>query len=210
MLCGSKLTVALSKVKLIPVHGPWSRVVGYRHVLKAPGGAKGPPQPLWGGAARINGARFTPKGGFDSIYLAGEPVTALTEVQALVLVPGAALSLRTPPWALLAVDGIISNVLDLTDARTLKILVTTEQEMSGSWVKAKHPPTQELGQVAYDSGLISGIRYGSAKNPGGVNLVVFPDRLAPPSADYLEVFDPYRNLAQRLGCGSSPFADDCG
>jgi hypothetical protein len=30
----------------------------------------GPPQPLWGGASQIRGARFTPKGGFDSIYLA--------------------------------------------------------------------------------------------------------------------------------------------
>lgn len=38
MLRGAKLNTALAKVKLISVHGPWSRIVGLRHVLKAPGG----------------------------------------------------------------------------------------------------------------------------------------------------------------------------
>jgi RES domain-containing protein len=199
MLHGRKLTTALTKVKLIAVHGPWSRIVGFRYVLKAPGGKKGAPQPLWGGAAKIKGARFTPKGGFDSIYLAWDQITALLEVQALILIPGTTVPLRTAPWALVTVDGIVSHVLDLTNASILKALGTNEQETTGSWAKGAKPPTQELARAAYDSGRIVGIKYSSAKYPGGVNLVVFPDRLVPPSTDYLEVFDPHGSLAQRIG-----------
>lgn len=199
MLTGAPLRTALSRVRLIAVHGPWSRTIGFRHVLRAPPGMKGPPQPLWGGAAALHGARFTPKGAFDSLYLAGEPVTALLEVQALVTVPGGAVALRTAPWTLVTVDGVVSRVLDLTDPSILKTLATNEQEMTGPWVKLARPPTQDLGLAAYKSGKIAGIKYPSAKHPGGTNLVVFPDRLVPPSTDYLEVFDPHGNLSQRIG-----------
>jgi len=67
MLAVAKLAAALGTIKLTSAHGPWSRAVGYRHLLKPPPGMTGLPQPLWGGAARLAGARFTPKGGFDSI-----------------------------------------------------------------------------------------------------------------------------------------------
>jgi RES domain-containing protein len=199
MLHGTKLKTALSKVKLIAVHGPWSRVVGIHHMMKPSGGRKSLPQPLWGGAAKINGARFTPVGGFDSVYLAWEPITALLEVQALVLMPGGNVPLRTAPWALVMVDGVVSRVLDLTDASTLRTLGSNDQEMTGAWVKMKNPPTQELARAAHSSGKIAAIKYGSAKHPGGVNLVVFPDRLVAPSTDYLEVYDPYGSLPQRVG-----------
>ncbi len=64
MLHGAKLKTALAKVKLISVHGPWSRIVGFRHVLKTPKGMKGVPQLLWGGAAKIKGARAHAEGWF--------------------------------------------------------------------------------------------------------------------------------------------------
>ncbi len=70
--------------------------------------------------------------------------------------------------------------------------------MTGNWVKATHPPTQLLAQLAYDSGRIAGIKYASAKNKHGVNLVVFPDRLSLASGNFLEVFDPYGHLNQRI------------
>ncbi len=199
MLRGARLKTALAKVKLISVPGPWSRVVAFCHLLKAPGGKKGAPQPLWGGAAAIKGARFTPKGAFDSVYLAWDPVTALIEVQALVAVPGGTVPLRSAPWALITVEGTVSRVLDLVDASVLTALGTSMQGMTGAWAREANPPTQELAQAAYDAGSIAGVRYGSAKNPDGVNLVVFPDRLVSPSTDYLEVFDPDGNLAQRVG-----------
>ena len=68
MLAGNELAAALGAVKLTSARGPWSRAVGYRYLLQPPPGMTGPPRPLWGGAAKLAGARFTPKGGFDCIY----------------------------------------------------------------------------------------------------------------------------------------------
>jgi RES domain-containing protein len=178
--------------------GPWSRAIGYRLLLGPPPGQTGPPQPLWGGAAKIAGARFTPTGGFDSIYVAHDPITAFIEVTALVLLPGGPVPVRSAPWVVISVDGILNRILDLTNPATLVALGTTAQEMTGNWVILPHPPTQLLGQLAYDSGRIAGIKYASAKHPGGLNLVVFPDRVAVAAGNHLEVFDPHGNLAQRL------------
>ena len=200
MLPCEKLTRVLSQAKLVVVHGPWSRVVAFRHLLGPPPGLSGQPQPLWGGAAKLYGARFTPKGGFDSIYLAWDPVTALIEVQALVLLPGGPVALRTAPWAIVSIDGLVSNVLDLTNPVMLTSLGTNEQEVSGTWVTMSNPPTQLLAQEAWRSGTIAGIKYRSAKHPAnGLNLVVFPDRLSVSPNDYLEVYDPHAHLAQRIG-----------
>ncbi|MCX6917136.1 MAG: hypothetical protein NT167_29540 [Verrucomicrobia bacterium] len=72
-----QLAAALANVQLTSAHGPWSRAIGYRYLLGPPPGLTGPPQPLWGGAAKLAGARFTPQGAFDSIYLAHDPITAV-------------------------------------------------------------------------------------------------------------------------------------
>ena len=200
MLPADQLAKALPTVKLRAVHGPWSRCVGYRHLLAPPPGAtSGLPQPLWGGAAKIAGARFTPKGGFDSLYLASDPVTALTEVSALVALPGGPVPVRAAPLVIVSVDGVVSRVLDLCEADTLAALGTNMQEITGRWVKVAQPPTQVLAQTAYDAGTIAGIQYPSAKHAGGVNLVVFPDRLTSGPTDYLEAYDPQGMIAQRLG-----------
>lgn len=193
-----QLAAALQSAALVSAHGPWSRAIGYRHLLGPPPGQTGPPQPLWGGAAKTAGARFTPIGGFDSIYLAHDPITAFIEVSALILLPGGPVPVRSAPWVVVSVDGIINNLLDLTDATTLAALGTTDQEMTGTWAATPHPPTQLVGQLAYDSGRIAGIKYASAKHPGGLNVVVFPDRLAIAAGNYLEVYDPHGHLAQRL------------
>ena len=198
MLPVVQLAAALTRVALVSAHGPWSRAIGYRHLLGPPPGQTGSPQPLWGGAAKIAGARFTPPGRFDSIYLAHDPITAFIEVSALILLPGGPVPVRSAPWVVISVDGIVNNLLDLTDAATLTALGTTVQEMTGTWVALPHPPSQILGQLAHDSGRIVGIKYASAKHPGGVNLVVFPGRLSVATGNFLEVYDPRGELAQRL------------
>jgi RES domain-containing protein len=197
MLSDLRLRRILAGVKLIAVRGPWFRSVGFRHLLHEPGGG-GAPQPLSGAAAIGRGARFTPKSGFSSVYLACDPITALLEVQMLVLVPTGTLGLQTAPSTVFTVNGMISGVLDLTDPAVLAALGTTEQEMTGIWAETPNPPTQRLGTAAFGSQRISGIKYASAKNPGGLNLVVFPDRLSPDSPDFLEVFDPHGDLRQRI------------
>lgn len=199
MLPVADLAAALPSAKLRTLHGPWSRAVGYRHLLGPPPGASGPPQPLWGGSSRLVGARFTPKGSFDSLYLASDPLTAFVEISAVILLPGGPKPVLAPPGVVVSIDGVVTRVLDLTDAATLVLLGTNEQEVSGNWVKLANPPTHALAQAAYDLGTIAGIHYPSAKNPAGTNLVVFPDRLVAAPSDFLEVHDPDGHLMQRLG-----------
>lgn len=199
MLPPKALGPAVQNAKLIGAHGPWTRVVAFHHLLGPPPGMFGRVQPLWGGASRINGARFTPRGSFDSVYLASDSATGLAEVQALAFLASGHFHPITPPWVVMSVDGQVSGVLDLTDAPTLTLLGTSTQEITGSWQLAPSPPTQLLAQTVYNNGAIVGIQYPSAKNiPAGVNLVVFPDRLRLTRTDFLEVVDPNGNLNQRL------------
>ncbi len=199
MLPARQLAAALGKVQLTSAHGPWSRAVSYRYLRSPPPGHTGPPQPLWGGAAKLVGARFTPKGSFDSLYLAHDPVTAFLEVSALVFLPGGPVPVRSAPWVIVTVDGMLSNLVDLTQATTLAALGTTEQEITGTWATTPHPPTQLLGRIAYASNRVTGIKYASAKNPAGLNLVVFLDRIALAPGNFLQVYDPHGNLGQRIG-----------
>jgi hypothetical protein len=57
---------------------------------------------------------------------------------------------------------------------------------------------QLLARLAYDSGRITGSQHASAKHPGGLNVVVFPDRLPIAAGNYLEVYAPHGHLAQRI------------
>ena len=194
MLQGPGLTAALGLIKLAAVHGPWYRIVPFRYLITVP------PTPLFAAGSKIDGARFTPPGSFDSLYLATDEVTALAEVNALLILKGGPpVSIKKEPNTVLAVDGIITRVINPTDTATLNILGTNDQEMTGHWATVPNPPTQMLARAAYDSGKVAAIQYGSAKNPGQKNLVVFTDRLGPPAPDYLEVHDPHGHLSARIG-----------
>ena len=204
MLPGGDLESVLPSLPRKTVHGPWSRAVGY-HLLTAapPGAAPGSgPQPLWPGGPVVTGGRFTPKGGHPSVYLAEDPVLALKEVQA-VFAPDPSIALRTQPWVLVTVDGIVSDIVDLTDTAMQATIGTDLTELTGDWLYPQSlglaPPTQLLGQLAFETGVILGLRYPSAKDPAnGVNLIVFADRLASHAPSRLEVFDPHEKLVQSL------------
>lgn len=211
MLGETALAKVLAGLPAVSVTGPWTRVLGY-HLLQGPPPGALPassPQPLWPGGAAANGARFTPKGSFGTVYLASDPITALKEVVAIFVTPFMPLgTLRTPPWAVFAVDGFVESVLDLTDQSVLDALGTTVSELTGDWRFSQalfetgagaFPPTQLLGKLAYDSGPYQGLRYRSAKDPAaGVGLAVFPDRLVEGGASFVEVHDPNGLIAQRL------------
>ena len=195
MLAPLELETALSSIRLVAVYGPWTRAVMFQHLLTR----RARIRQLWGGASRVEGARFTPRESFDSIYLAWDAVTAFAEVQALILLDTGRMQAVTPPWVVMTVTGVVSGVLDLTNPRILEQLGTNEQELSGSWEAGSEPPTQRLGRAAFASGRIVGIKYPSARDRSGDNLVVFPARLPLTPTDYLEVFDPNGHLAQRIG-----------
>ena len=204
MLPEPQLRDVLTQVQPKAMHGPYCRCIGYHH-LGPPQGqpARAPTnEPLWGMGSRVSGARFTPPGAFETIYLAEDPVTALAEVALVIRHPQAPpLNFRTPPWVLITVDGMMLSVLDLTDAGIQAAVGTTPQELTGEWrytqAEGKEAATQLLGRIGYQTGRFDGIRYPSSKNPPhGVCMAVFPNRLNPPA--FLEVYDPHGNLAQRL------------
>lgn len=211
MLPRAALVEALQAFPLISLGGRWTRVVGY-HLLQGPPPGSAPdssPQPLWPGGPALSGARFTPKDSFGTIYLATDPITALQEVVAVFDNPHAPLgTLKTPPWAVFAVEGFVENILDLSDSSVVEKLDTSLAELTGDWRfsqqlyldgMAPMPPTQLLGEAAYESNRILGLRYHSAKNLGlGSSLAIFADRLRPEQASFLEVYDPHDLLSQRL------------
>ena len=209
MLPESDLRVVLPGLPLISEGGPWTRALGYHLLQGPPPGSGGPPQPLWPGGPILGGARFNLKGSSGGIYLASDPITALKEVDAILnrtaLPP---FTIQTPPWAVFAVKGVLERILDLTDLRVQAELRTSLSELTGQWrvPQARYlrgegplPPTQHLGQVAYETGSILGMKYDSAKNEGeGFNFVVFSDRLASGRSSFLEVYDPHDYIRQRV------------
>jgi RES domain-containing protein len=208
VLPAAELRAILPSLPLITVpspHGSWSRVVPAHLLLGPPPGAPvgSPPQPLWPGGAAVYGARFTPRGGFGTIYLASDDRTALLEVEAIFLsstgldVPG-----MRRPWTLIPVTGNLPDVLALTDPEIQRALQTSLSELTGHWrltqASGGTPPTQLLAQAAYDTGTIVGLYYVSAKNPAsGRGIAVFADRLVP-GRHLLEVIDPSGAFSQRL------------
>jgi len=210
MLSPQELQKLLPTIPRISVSGPWTRALAHKYtVLPPPDSAPGTlPDPLWSGGASKRGSRFTPKEGFESIYLAADPITALMEVSFVFQNPNAApFTMATPPWVIFAVDGVVTETLDLCDASIQSTLNTSMQELTGDWSYSQAlflnnqgapPPTQVLGQVAYDSSIVAGIRYPSAKQPQSTCLVVFPDRLIMNRQNYLKVYDPNGLLDGRL------------
>jgi hypothetical protein len=201
----ARLKKALAALPRITIHGLWSRAIGFDLLKGPPPGAPAgsPPQPLWPGGSALHGARFTPKGGFNSLYLADDPVTALHEVVSVFSPPhGPPVTIKTSPWVVAAVDGVLSNIVDLTETAVQKKLGTTTAELTGEWAYTQEvsgiAPTQILGQAAFECGAL-GFRYVSAKNiTGGKSVVVFTDHLSTNPANFVEVVDVHGNLTQKL------------
>ena len=203
MLPERQLRAALRKIAPVPVQGPFSRTVALHYLF--PKAATVPhvrPQPLWGLGSKRFGGRYTPKNSFETIYMAKDVVTALKEVQALISISsGPAFMIVTVPWVTVAIQGLLSSVLDLTQSANVEAVGSSYQELTGAWRwvpgQTGEPPTHLLGRLCHTSRRFDGISYPSSKNPpSGVCVAVFPDRLRKPA--YLEVYDPHGNVAQKL------------
>jgi RES domain-containing protein len=199
MLPSQGLRTVLPTLPRAALRGPWYRAVNFDHLGGPPPGspAGARVQPLWAGGASRKGARFTPRasgtgapgaarGGIDALYLAEDELTPLVEIAGVLRPPGSPVALLFEPQVLMTIDGVLADVLDLTDATAQQALGTTHQELTGSWVVPQSihlagqgplPPTQLLGQEAFRSGSIVGLRYPSSKHPSSVGLVVFTARL---------------------------------
>ncbi len=191
MLDPALLPGALSGLPRIVVRGTFWRTVSNDLVQAPPPGAPpgSPPQPLWPGGAALRGARYTPAGGCNALYLAPDAATALAEVQAVLFPaagaprPGAILD----PLLVFACDVHLPDVVDLCDGAVRTVLETSEAELTAPWLRAQErhrnsggplPATQALGGAACQSGALLAFRYPSYRRAGAENLVVFTEHLA--------------------------------
>lgn len=155
--------------------------------------------PLSGIGAKLHGARFTPKGSFDTIYLAEDPLTAYIEFQneALTLMRDMddEHGVRLPVIATLAPHAtfVPAGILDLTRREVRQRLGTDLNELAAPWrvwPGPGLPPTQLLAQEAHATGAFLGIRFPSVRNRGGICLAVFEDVLsAKGGPDFIDLDD---------------------
>jgi RES domain-containing protein len=151
------------------MQGPFSRAVALHNLF--PKSAPAPrvkPQPLWGMGSKRFGGRYTPKNSFETIYMAKDIVTTLEEVHALISIPsGPAFTIVSPPWVIVAIHGILSSVLDLTQAANVRAIGSSYQELTGAWrsvpSRTGEPPTHLLGRLCHSSRRFDGICYPSSR-----------------------------------------------
>lgn len=149
------------------------RIVANKHLAANP--PLHPDQYLYSLGALVAGARFTPRGGPATLYLAEDQQTAFDEAnpeQAILRRADPGLVRPTPPGRYVSVLYQLESVLDLTDNVIQQALGTGSAELAGHWRQA-----QQRGRVAFC-------------------LAVFPDRLAAPA--YVKVYDPDGFIQERL------------
>ena len=136
MLSEAELKRALRRVALIGADGPFHRFVDLWFVHQNLAGGK-KTEVLAGLGAKMLGGRFTPRGTFETLYVATTAATARIEAESRITASGV-VDAPSKPYVHFVVRGRLQKVLDLTDAGVLATLKTTEDEMTGPWI---------LGQV---------------------------------------------------------------
>ena len=188
MLAGRGLERALEAAALHARHGLFHRYVQHQFIARAI--AQGSPVHIVTGYFAVtSGGRFNAPGGSRTSYVAADPVTAQVEAERI-----------TAPYVHVPIAGELQHVLDLTDTTTVERLQLSDAELRAEWrainAKGRVAPTQRLGRVAYATGRIEAIAYPSLRNPGGICLAVFPERLR--AGSFLEVADPAGVIRERI------------
>ncbi len=156
--------------------------------------------------------RFTPKAppaaAINGLYLATDEMTTMAEVAGVLRPPGSPVAIVFKPLVLMSVLGVLTNLVDTTDPLVQAALGTNQQELTGNWAQAQAeylaatgpmPPTQVLGQAAFNAGGIVGLIYESTKSAtNGQGILVLTDRLAA-AGSYVELYnEPGGKLQQRI------------
>lgn len=190
MLLERELARALRRVRLVRVEGPFHRFADLWFVYQRLAAGEGA-EVLRGLGAKINGGRFTPRGAFETLYVATTAETARIEAESRITSSGV-ISTPTRPFVHFLVTGRLHKVLDLTDDSVLDLLQTNSDEIAVPWVVSQaqgaESATQRLGHAVHAIGRIEAIRFASTKDrPSGRCLAIFPDRLGRTSV--LEIAD---------------------
>jgi RES domain-containing protein len=134
-----------------------------------------------GEGARLHGARWNPIGSFRTVYLSNTPEAALQEFLAR------ARRMKWPdhqslPMVMAGVEVSARRVLDLSVpevAAVIEPLLKAERQHWRSIQSRREAMSQAIGRAARDSGL-QGLLAASQQVKGGLNLVLFPDKLGRP------------------------------
>jgi RES domain-containing protein len=199
VLSEDELRRALRSVPLIGADGPFHRFVDLWFVHENLAGNK-KTEVLAGLGAKMFGGRFTPRGTFETLYVATTAATARIEAESRITASGV-VDTPSQPYVHFVVRGRLPKVLDLTDAAVLTTLKTTEDAMTGPWIAGQfqghEAPTQVLGRVVHAVRRIEAILFPSSKDrPEGRCLAVLPDRLKRGSS--LEIVDDTGLVKERL------------
>ena len=154
-----------------------------------------PHQFLYALGAGKEGARFTSRRGPASLYVAEDELTAEAESK-----QGGFENFRkeaAPPAVVYSLKVSLRAVLDLTDAKIVKKISSSQAELVAPWrLHRKKAPTQILGLAAFDSGKFDALRYRSTKNPKGICYVIFTPRLD--GTSFVDLYDPDGNFSERI------------
>ena len=198
MLPTQSLRKLFQNISLVPFEGTLYRVVRADVLYGFTKAGPYVPRPLYNLGPPRGGARYTPRGGAPSIYLACDMDTAMREyTQIPTPTP---LEPVSPTGALVTYSAkvLLERVLDLSQKRVRKQLDTNLAELAEPWRYRKDrrkPPTHRLGAEATDSGRVQAIIFRSTKGAGNC-IVIFTGALVPPS--FIEVNDPAGKLIERF------------
>ena len=137
-----------------------------------------------GEGARRHGGRFTPVGGHRTVYLSLDRMTATAELGAwyeYYAIPDTAFQ----PRVFAAVGVCVGHLLDLTAPDALAELGLASDHVHDDWRglsdRGAAAPVQVFGRLAFEAGF-EGLRFPSARHPGGQNLALFPENFRPGSS----------------------------
>jgi RES domain-containing protein len=146
-----------------------------------------------GVGSQLTGGRWTPLGAFRAVYASRDEATALNEARQQNLRQG------VPPWmalplVLTALEIDLEPVLDLTDTWVRRALSVSWYRMLAEpwWLlqdRGREALTQTIGRLARDHGFAA-LLAPSAARARGVNVVIYPDRIA--SGGRLAIVNPDR------------------
>lgn len=134
---------------------------------------------LTGEGSRLRGGRWNPKG-ITVVYTSLTPETAMAETLAHYRYSHVAIE-DAMPRTFVAIEVALSSVLDFRDGKLRQQLRVSEKQMlEVDWRRevyaGREPITQRLGRAAHTVGL-EGLVVPSAADPGGHNLLIFPDHV---------------------------------
>ena len=143
--------------------------------------------PRSGAGAAINGGRLN-RPGTPALYLSLDTTTAIREYQQL--------SALMPPGTLVSYRVTVARVVDFHAGYMPSAWSAGWAEFDCDWRELWfnqriEPPSWKLFDEAIGAGA-KGIVFASQQNAGGVNLVLYTEKLEPP--DELAVFDPAGDL----------------